>query len=209
MKEYFKKLSSYFLSGLVAVILIGGCITPAYYSHEQDISLTIPEGATAEMDGKPLEKRGDTVHTTVDRSWRDKEIIVKKEGYKDEKVKLKSVATKDKWAGEGFGSGHSSASMLFVPVHTAISAGAVVASPVVAVGGAVSNEPEVLAMAPAIGAAGLLSLPFSIGMDLFNIFIGAPSTAIKNPWREYEYNGILRNMEPIENNTSQYPPIQK
>ena len=193
-----RKILSHVLSFLFAIALIGGCITPAYYSHKQEISLTIPEGATAEMDGKPLEQRGNTVQTTVNRSWRNKEITVKKEGYKDEKVKLKSVATKDQWA-DTFGDKESGANLL-IPIHTAIPAAAVVGSPIIAVAGVANHDSDMIATAPAIGAAGLLALPFGIAMDLFNIFIGAPSTAIINPWREYEYNENVTKMEPLKKN---------
>lgn len=198
-----KQLLNYTLSSIFAVVLAGGCITPAYYSHQQDISLTIPEGATAEIDGKPLEKNGNTVHTTVNRSWQDKEIIVKKEGYKDEKVILDSVATNEKWANDG----HDSGATLLIPVHTMVSAGAavgaVVASPVTTVAGVATKQPEVILAAPAVGVAGLLSLPFSLGVDLCNIFIGAPSTVIINPWRKYQYSHIVSDMEPIDQNNLQ------
>ena len=204
MKIFLKKLFSYILSGLVAIALIGGCIAPAYYSREQDIALSIPEGATAELDGKLLEKRGNTVHTTINRSWNDKEIIVRKEGYRDEKVELKSVKTKDKWANV-FGR-KKSGLMLFVPIHTAFSAAAAAISPGVAIGLAVDgidskNTGEAI-IAPIVGAelfaSGLIILPFGMAMDLYNIVVGVPSTAIKNPWREYEYEDILKDMEPLE-----------
>ena len=132
-------------------------------------------------------------------------------------MKLKSVATKDKWARGGFGGGKQSVSSLFIPIHTILPATAVVASPGVLVFGAVdgvaNRNAESLLLAPPAAAtlftAGMVALPVGISIDLYNMVIGAPSTAIKNPWREYEYNGILRNMEPVENNASQYPPIQK
>ena len=109
-----KKLARHLFSLTLAVILMGGCITPAYYSHEQEIELTVPRGATAELDGKPLEKKGDKVRTTVERSWRDKEIIVKKEGYQDATVKLDSVPTDDKW-GRTLWGGEDSGAVMWVP----------------------------------------------------------------------------------------------
>ncbi len=194
-----KKLLSYTLSSVVAVALAGGCITPAYYSHQQDISITLPEGATAEMDGKTLEKRGDTVHTTVDRSWRDKEIIVKKEGYKDEKIKLKSVVTNDKWAGSFFGRGRESGRFLLIPAHTLISAGAFVGGMGALGIGALTLNKEIMEGGAFVGTAGAIALPLGLTMDTYNIAVGIPSTAIINPWAEYEYKGVLRNMEPAEN----------
>lgn len=198
----FKKLLSRVLSGLVGIALIGGCITPAYYSHKQDISITVPEGATAEMNGKKLVKRGNTVRTKVNRSWRDKEITIKKEGYKEEKVKLKSVVTNDKWAGSFFGSGRESAAFLLIPAHTIISAGALVGG-IGAMGiGALTLDKEIMGGGAAIGTMGAIALPAGLAMDTFNIAVGIPSTAIVNPWAEYKYNGVLRNMEPLECETA-------
>jgi len=193
-----KKILSYFLSLCFAVILIGGCITPAYYSHQQDINIHIPEGATAELDGKPLTEKGNHVHTTVNRSWIDKEIIVKKEGYKDEKIKLKSVPTEDKWAGNFFQEGNGSWGWLFLPVHTLVSSGATAVGTTATGVGLVTLDPELMTEGVAISGMGLLTLPFSAAIDLLNIFVGAPTTAIVNPWNEYEYTPTIEKMQPLD-----------
>jgi len=199
MKSPFKKLVSRTLSGFV-VMLVGGCITPAYYSHEQDVSITIPEGASAEMDGKQLEQKGNTVYTKVNRSWVDKEITVKKEGYKDETVKLKSVATKDRWSKTSnlFSSKRSSGASLLIPIHTLLSAGAVVAGTGALGAGLVTLNGHEMSDGLLMEGLGAVTLPAAAAIDLFNIFIGLPSTAIVNPWTEYKYDKAVYKMEPSE-----------
>ncbi len=161
---------------LLLSFLLGGCLFPAYYSHEQQISLQVPPGSQVEYDGQIVKTNNNYARFTVFRSWFDKKVTIKKPGYQDYQLKLSSEWSDEPWASWQpllAGSQRESGALLMIPyntlfilVHT-------------------FEEPPVI-----------LCLPFSLVLDLYNMFIGGPSAALLNPWKKYEFNSQIQ-MKPL------------
>ena len=160
------------MNKLVCIIfcfLLFGCAQqPKYYSSIQNIDLKKEYGITnVDLIYEDKEvKSSDLI--SIERSYSDKEVVIKKEGFKDYHLKLKSDWTDEKWATlkdtmiRDYDSDESAA-RLFIPLGTM----------------------ESIIAIPAFGM-GLLYLPWGIANDVYNIVIGAPSTLIINPWRKFE-----------------------
>ena len=165
-----------------------GCMhSPVYYSHTQEILLTIPEDAHAEYEGNILEKDGDNlVRLNVYRSWFDKEIIIKKEGYKDYHLKLDNVWTDEKWASKSYvqtDSEKTSAFDLLIPRNTVT---AICFLPLIII--SPFTDMDSFETAKFEGQL-LLSIPYNI--------ISIPGLPLVNPWTKYEYNPNIV-MEPLD-----------
>ena len=165
-----------------------GCVhSPVYYSHTQEITMTIPKNAHAEYEGKILEAdKNNIVRLNVYRSWFDKEVIIKKEGYKDYHLKLDSVWTDEKWAEKGGiqqDTTKTSAFDLLIPRNTVT---AIYFLPLTIISPFI--ELDTLETAEFEGKL-LLSIPYNI--------ISIPGLPLINPWAKYVYDSNIV-MEPLE-----------
>lgn len=166
---------------LLFSFLLSGCLFPSYYTHEQKISFQIPTGSQVEYDGEIINTTNNHVNFSVFRSWFDKEIIIKKQGYKDYHLQLNSEWSSEKWAEWHpllAASRQESGGLLMLPYNTGF------------ILGHMFEEPPVI-----------LCLPVTILLDVYNMLIGGPSTAILNPWKEYKYETQIQ-MEPLTQNTN-------
>ena len=160
---------------------------PEYYSHTQEITLRLPENARAEYKGDVLETdTNNTIHLNVYRSWFDKEIIIKKEGYKDYHLKLDNVWTDEKWASKSEIQADTekiTAFDLLIPKNTLT---AVYFLPLTIISPFTDLDPL-----EAVEFEGklLLSIPY--------IIISIPALPLINPWTKYEYDSNIV-MEPLE-----------
>ncbi|MBR6411720.1 MAG: hypothetical protein IKS41_00980 [Alphaproteobacteria bacterium] len=149
---------------IISCLFLFGCVQqPKYYSSVQDIDLVKKYGITDAKviyEGKEFES-ADII--PIERSYSDKELIIRKKGYQDYHLKLISDWTDEKWATENDVMINNydvdvSAAYLFIPMGTITSIVTVI---------------------------GIIYLPWGIANDVYNIVIGAPSTLIVNPWRKF------------------------
>ena len=157
--------------------LLSGCLFPAYYGHDQEITFQVPPGAQVEYVGAIIDTPNNYAHFKVYRSWEDKEVVIKKKGYKDYHLKLSSSWSDEKWAKWEpllAGAQDKSGAWLMTPYNTFY----ILAH--------TFEEPPVL-----------LCLPVTLVLDVYNIVIGGPSTALLNPWKQYYYETNIK-MEPLK-----------
>ena len=191
----------------VFCLLLSGCYWPQYHSHEQEVTLELPKGTTAEYKGKTLEasninSKADTYKVTTDvkRTWFDKEITIKREGYEPLTIILDSKPTDDKWAKNVIWSSSEDAPLgsLFLPSWTLIDAvllgTGLIAAPVVAV---VNKDPEAIKYGMEFTGAAISFAPLALLKDAANIFIGIPTTILLNPWAEYKHENSYV-LEPVD-----------
>ena len=139
----------------------------------------------------PQEKYKDTSPTdckssydisfNIKREYQNKTIKITKYGKTDTIFNLHSQITNEKWASgksEIGLKGKTSAGMLLLPTNTY----EVVSVCGQAVGGVFKGEAD----CGAIAISCLAFIPMALGVDVYNIFIGFPSTAIINPWTNYQ-----------------------
>ena len=156
------------MNKLVCIIfcsLLFGCAQqPKYYSSIQDIDLKKEYGIkNVDIIYEDKEVKS-TDLISIKRSYSDKEVVIKKEGFKDYHLKLKSEWTDEKWAtlNDVMINNYDvdeSAAYLFIPVGT---------------------------ITCIVTVIGIIYLPWGIANDIYNIVIGAPSTLVINPWRKFE-----------------------
>ena len=161
---------------LLLSFLLSGCLFPSYYSHNQRIQFQVPEGSQAEYNGEQLNTSNNWVDLTVYRSWSDKNILIKKHGYQDYHLPLHSVWSDEKWAKWAplmAKQEQKSGAFLMTPYNTFF------------VFGHTLEEPPII-----------LCLPVALIVDVYNIVIGGPSTALINPWKKYEYDTNIQ-MTPL------------
>lgn len=153
-----------FLSYAFCLMLCGCLQYPIYRSHTQEIYLPYIPGAKVYYDG---EEQTDKVE--LFRSWFDKELVIKKEGFKDYHLKLESEWTDDAWAerqtcvgmcGGGPGVKEISFPELIIPYNTVVS------------------------------LPFFIYLPWEIASDIWGI-ISIPVLPLWNPWREYKGDSIF------------------
>ena len=169
---------------LLTSLFLSGCLYPAYYSHEQQINLKIPDGAQVEYDGQIIETNNNHAHFSVFRSWFDKEVTIKKEGYQDYRLQLTSEWSDEKWADWQpllAGSHQESGAFLTFPYNSFFILAHTFENPPV-----------------------ILCLPVSLVLDVYNIVIGGPSVVLLNPWKKYEYNSDIQ-MQPLPVNSKKIP----
>ena len=161
---------------LLLSFLLSGCLFPSYYSHDQRISFSIPPDALLEYDGHIIQTPNNHANFDVYRSWLDKEVVIKRQGYKDYHLELQSTWSDEKWAKWAplLAEKHKeSGALLMTPYNTFY------------IFTHMFEEP-----------AAILCLPVTLILDVYNIVIGGPSTALINPWKKYEYNTNIQ-MEPL------------
>ena len=207
MKHYF----------FVLLLFLTGCVAqPEYYSHSQAISLEglstntevlyqnerlISEKGKLDIDpvDQPDEKNVEFTSYTIDRSWNNQELIIKKEGFKDYHLKLESALTSEPWATAESPTGGKHKfpliGMLF-PGKTLTQ----VASTVTSLAGFVFSVIKISTIDAAenivdTGVA-LIGLPKALALDIYDI-ISIPGTTIVNPWVKYQYNSVVV-LEPTE-----------
>ncbi|MFI3242310.1 MAG: hypothetical protein R3Y43_07060 [Alphaproteobacteria bacterium] len=154
------------------------CVLPQYHSQSQKLLLsdyidvsskTLTQVRQTEIliDEKPINPK-DIVYEKgvyvlkVDRSRKDKTIVIKDEYGDSQTLHLQSFATDELWAKTtGFEGKDVSAAYLFAPTNTIV-----------------NFKENSLTKA-------IIFSPFSLVFDVINIVILGPSTAIINPWFEY------------------------
>ena len=156
-------------------IILSSCTYPVFHGHIQKIYLDMPKDVKVYLNGK---EQTNTIE--VFRSWFDKELVIKKDGFNDYHLKLDSVWTDDVWAKSDFlfdSSDKESVFFLLVPVHTALLLAAYI-------GDFNPKEPKEI-------AAGTALFPVAVGYDIRNI-ISVPILPIWNPWTEYDTSSLNR-----------------
>ncbi len=116
----------------------------------------------------------------VNRLQKDRKLKLSREGYEDLYFALKSQLTDEKWAkgyGEFIVTGEAPAAVLLVPSNT------------LSVVYALWKGLRVTFEDPLFGikmtTLSLAGLPVAMVVDVYNVSIGLPSTAIINPWYNY------------------------
>ena len=171
---------------LLSFLFLCGCFFPQYHSHTQRISFTAPENEVIEVDGKMMKSKDGFVDLSLSRLWFDRDILIKRNGYKDYTLKLTSKLADEKWAryAHWSGSGQISAAELYIFPNTRY-----------------FWENGCSGFGECVG--GVLFTPVPFLEDIFNMVIGAPSAAIINPWTIYTYNPNVI-MEPLDENEKLY-----
>ena len=164
---------------LLSFLFLCGCFFPQYHSHTQRISFTAPENEVIEVDGKMMKSKDGFIDLSISRLWFDRDIIIKRRGYKDYTLKLNSILSEEKWAKYSHwgGYGQISAAELFT----------------------FPNTRYIWQGGSGFGAfvGNILVTPVFLLEDAFNMVIGVPSAAIINPWTIYTYNPNVT-MEPLD-----------
>ena len=170
---------------LLSFLFLCGCFFPQYHSHTQRISFTAPENEVIEVDGKMMKSKDGFIDLSISRLWFDRDIIIKRRGYKDYTLKLNSVLSEEKWAKYSHwgGYGQISAAELFTFPNTRY----------IWQGGSSFDA----------FVGNILVTPVFLLEDAFNMVIGVPSAAIINPWTIYTYNPNVT-MEPLDENEKLY-----
>lgn len=170
-------------------LLLTGCAgyMPRYHdSRYADVSLgglEITDDVKAYVDGEPVEiLRDGEPFIRVERRCGDRKLKLVRAGKDDLNFTLKRQLTDEKWAygelgGDRIGTGDVSAAWLLLPTNTAFT--------LYFFGEGVG----LLFTNPSFGAAmaggSLAGLPVAVVLDVYNLFIGLPSTALINPWYNY------------------------
>ena len=159
---------------ILGLFLLVGCVnSPKYIDSTQKVSLC----DIAPIGGIKAIYNGKEYHSCdiipIEREFRDQQIIIQKQGFKDYSYKLVSEWTDEDWATEG------SAATLLLPLNTIEYLGQFITG----IGMTFTGEYQGLAM---IMSGAIVTIPEFVG-DVYNIVIGLPSTAIINPWRKYKY----------------------
>lgn len=207
MKNSFIIFCLVWLSGCIGYI-------PQYYDSEiTDVpiyGLKITKDVKAYVDGKPAEittlgrnwyfnkghnfewdaycvknkkkcySGGNLPKIRVNRLKEDRELTLTRPGYKDLHFVLKRQLTDEKWAhgtAELFVIGDMTAAVMLVPSNTLLT--------LYAFGKSIGYIPEDALTGTATSSLALVGLPAAMGVDVYNLLIGLPSTAVVNPWFNY------------------------
>lgn len=193
--------------------LMGCTAKPEYYSHSQTISLEGLVGYTnvfyegdkldkkiSDIDSKSEEQNFNRQDYKLSRSWNDKELIIKKEGFKEYHLKLDSVLTSEPWASAEYAIDENKHYFpllgLLVPVKTIKE---VISVPVYLLLSGVSLitfSPISLTEYSTKTGIALISIPKAVALDIYDI-ISVPGTIIINPWTEFNYTPVVI-LEPTE-----------
>lgn len=117
----------------------------------------------------------------VERLPRNRKLQLTRPGYKDKNFTLVYQKTDEKWAegrSEWFATGERSASILLLPTNT-YEVFSLLGDSVSAMFRGDIKDPLM-----ALGMSFLI-MPAAVFVDIYNIFIGLPSTAVINPWHNY------------------------
>ena len=157
---------------LICCFLTGCVASPNFVSHTQEIDLK--EFHTQNPDVKVYyDGKEQTDKIKLFRSWKDKELIIKKQGFKDYHIKLDSVFTSDLWGKDGDGKSLSSLWML-LPLNTL---------GICAAGGPGGDSAIVGDAEAAIFLLGICAALTSPS-DVVN-YVSLPFLPLWNPWKEY------------------------
>ncbi len=119
---------------------------------------------------------------TVERLLKDRELRLTRDGYEDQVFILKYKLTGEKWARGGapelFKSGDKSGSVLLLPTNT-YGAFSLFGEGFVGTVRGQKHAWELMFLSVSF-------LPLNVVVDVYNLFIGLPSTVVVNPWYDYK-----------------------
>lgn len=192
------------ISSSIILFLCNCGIGPKYYDKYQNIELNnINNNSKVYFNevSQPLKTKGYIVE--VPRRSSNQKLLIEENGEFSEII-LKSSITDEKWAtqygGEVFPhvgkSQNYSAGYLLLPTNTYI--GIRMIPSFLEESGETLFKGQVVSSLTWFGAA-VIAIPCGLIVDVYNIVIGLPSTAIINPW--YKYTIEQQKLKPIYETT--------